>query len=113
MSFVLLSQNMRGEQQKIKISKPALVLMKQDFKYCDSLKKAYVEQVKEFQKLTQRNNLLFSILSKENEKAVLLQNQIDVQQKEIAKIKTKSNKCWLYGVGGAALGIVIGVIISK
>ncbi len=113
MTSVLFSQNMRKEQKIFKISKPALTLIKKDLQYCDSLKIAFAFKSKELENLTQRNKVLFRQLSAENGKISQLQNQIEIQQKELLKIKSKSNNCWLYGVGGVALGVVVGVVIAK
>ncbi len=113
MTLTLLSQNMRKEQKIFKISKPALTLIKKDLQYCDSLKIAYTFKSKELENLTRRNSVLFSQLSKENEKSILLQNQIEKQQKEILKINKNSNNCLLYGVTGGVVGLIIGVIIAK
>ncbi len=79
--------------------------------YCDSLRIAYTFKSKELDNLTQRNKLLFRQLSAENEKISQLQNQIERQQNEILKIKSKPNHNWLYGVGGVALGVVVGLLL--
>ncbi len=113
MNSNLFSQTTRKEQKIFKISKPALVLIKKDLQYCDSLRIAYTFKSKELENLTQRNKILFRQLSAENEKISQLQNQIEVQQKELLKIKSKPNHNWLYGVGGVALGVVVGVVIAK
>ncbi len=113
MSCVIFSQNTRKRQEKIKVSKPVLTLIKKDLDYCNSLKIAYAEKSKELKNITQRNKLLFRQLSAENDKISRLQSQIEKQQKELLKINKKSDKCLLYGIVGTISGIIIGVIVAK
>lgn len=112
MSLTTFCQITSKEQGKIKVSKGALILIKKDLQFCDSLKVAYAFKSKELRRLQQKNINLFSQLQKENSKTILLQNQIESQQKQIAKMGKKKNNTLLWFGGGVLVGIITGVLIK-
>ncbi len=79
----------------------------------DSLQILYAEKSALLDQYIKQNKLTFSLIEKKQNEIYKYQDIIDKKNEEIIDLSKKSNNKILYGVGGIAVGIVIGVIIAN
>ena len=111
MNFKGISQNIKNDS--ITLAKTTLVSMAKESRKCDSLKVAYKLKSTSLNTLIETNLTMFDELEEQRQKRLELQkrfNEINDQNLKLAKRKKNG---LFYGIGGTALGIVVGVLITK
>jgi hypothetical protein len=74
---------------------------------CDSLKVAHTKKSILLQDLIKSNLTMFNDLERERKLRESLQLQLKSTNKDLLRLSKKRSNSWLYGIGGAALGIII------
>ncbi len=107
----VFSQSTSKKQDSITLSKPALILIKKDLQYCDSVKLSYEFLRKELQTITESNIELYKEIGVENQKNIELLAKIESLEKDIKKNGHPNRMMW-FGAG-AGIGVITVLVIKS
>ncbi|MBS9774263.1 MAG: hypothetical protein KGV59_03805 [Tenacibaculum sp.] len=111
--MMTLSVSSQVTKDKVCVDKSTFKEIMKDVRLKDSLQLRYAEKsllLDNYVKENEKSNIL---LEKKEEQIEEYQKILNKKNEEIIKASKRNKRAWFYGIGGVAIGVVVGVLISR
>ena len=111
LSYTSFSQS--TSKKTVPVKRTTLENIYKEIRKCDTLRVAYDKKTQNLNHLINTNLTMFSNLEGERTKRLQAEERLKEVNKDLLKATKKQNNGLLFGIGGTAFGIILGVLISN